>query len=386
MSGDSIIGRLVESHEALRSRGINLNASENRLSDRARRVLASDLAGRCHHRFYGGTAVARAIVEETEELARRLFGTKYALVTPPSGRIGDLAVLLAFTEPWDRVALLSNAQGGFQLCLEKIHRRRVSLVLNGSATSIEVGHALKKIQEEKVGLVMLGASFFPFPHPVREISDGLKKLNGEGICVYEGSQVLGLIACGQFQDPLREGAGVLVGSTHMSFFGPQGGIILTDVPEYAVALRKMVDVELTGPALVDNPHLNRVAALGVTLKEMLDDQGYGRRVIDNAKILARRLDGFGVPVRFREHGYTSSHQVILDLEASCASKLCMWLEGIGIYMDAMGRLGTAEITRMGMGPRDMEELAHIIAETYHNGPREQLRSRVEELAWSFSAC
>ncbi len=380
MSVDSIIGRLIESHEAMRSQGINLNASENRLSERALRALASDLAGRSHHRFYGGTAAARRIIEETEELARRLFGTRFALVTPPSGRICDLAVILTFTAPWDQVALLSSAQGGLQLGLEKVNRRRVSFVLNESATTIDVGHALRKIQEEKVGVVMLGASFFPFPHPVREISEGMRKLGEGGICVYEGSQVLGLIACGQFQDPLGEGADLLVGSTHMSFFGPQGGIILTNVPEYAVALRKMVDVELTGPALVDNPHLNRIAALGIALEEMLNDTGYGRRVIDNAKILARRLDEFGVPVRFREHGYTSSHQVILDLDASSASKLSMWLEEIGIFIDAMGRMGTAEITRMGMGPRDMEELAKIIAETYHNGPREQNKSRVWELA------
>ena len=41
---------------------------------------------------------------------------------------------------------------------------------------------------------------------------------------------LGLIAGGQFQDPLREGAAVLTGSAGKTFSGPQSGVMVWDDP------------------------------------------------------------------------------------------------------------------------------------------------------------
>ena len=46
--------------------------------------------------------------------------------------------------------------------------------------------------------------------------------------MYDGAHVLGLIAGGEFQDPLREGADVMTGSSHKTFPGPQGGFLLSD--------------------------------------------------------------------------------------------------------------------------------------------------------------
>ena len=164
-------------------------------------------------------------------------------------------------------------------------------------------------------LAFLGASFIPFPHPVSAIRKGLEESGYRGCLVYDGSHVLGLIACGHFQDPLGEGADILVGSTHKSFYGPQGGIILTDSPRLASSLRKMLELDLeAGIGLVDNPHLNRIAALGLALEEMLGDPSYGERVVENARALARSLDEPGVPVKFSDRGYTESHQVMLDLD------------------------------------------------------------------------
>ncbi|MGC8817367.1 MAG: hypothetical protein ACP5PX_06165, partial [Candidatus Hadarchaeum sp.] len=76
------IAALVGKHERLRASGINLIASENCLSAAVREALASDLAGRYHSDFYGGTRFAREIIENTERLAERLFRAKHALVSP----------------------------------------------------------------------------------------------------------------------------------------------------------------------------------------------------------------------------------------------------------------------------------------------------------------
>ena len=102
--------------------------------------------------------------------------------------------------------------------------------------------------------------------------------------MYDGAHVLGLIAGGYFQDPLREGADMLVGSTHKTFPGPQGGIILC-----RDELAGDID-EAVFPGLVSNHHLHHMAGLGIATAEMLEfGREYAGQIIKNAKKLAESL-------------------------------------------------------------------------------------------------
>ncbi len=375
-----MIENLIRRHEALRAAGLNLVASENRPSSRVRAALASDLAGRYHSGHYGGGGVAEEIVRETEGLARRLFRARHAIVTPLSGNLCDLAALLAFTSPGDAVAMLPFTSGGYPLALERLERRRVSLPVHPGTLDIDVEASARLLRDEEAKLLILGASFFPFPQPVRELSQALEEAGHGGTCVYDASHVLGLIACGEFQDPLREGAEVLIGSTHKSFFGPQGGVILTDSDAAASSLKEVCELDLaTGPVLVDNPHPNRVAALGLACEEMLADPGYGRRVVENSRTLAGALNERGVPVRFRDRGFTSSHQVLLDLGPEESAGLCRRLEEVGVFIDFWGRIGTSEATHRGLGVEEMEEAGDIVARVYTKGPSAEIERRVKAL-------
>jgi glycine hydroxymethyltransferase len=71
---------------------------------------------------------------------------------------------------------------------------------------------------------VLGATFFLFPHPVRQISEAANEVGAT--VIYDGAHVFGLIAGKRFQDPFGEGADVVTGSTHKTLPGPQGGIVL----------------------------------------------------------------------------------------------------------------------------------------------------------------
>lgn len=381
----SEIGRLLKEHEAWRSRGIDLIASENRLSPAVRGALGSDLAGRYQAEGYGGSRYARAVVDATEGLARELFRAGHALVSPLSGNLCVLGALTAFTSPGDAVAMLPFTAGGYPFGIEKFHRRRVVIPADEATLALDVRRTVDALVREGALLAFLGASFIPFPHPVAEIKRGLEEAGSGCLLAYDGSHVLGLIACGRFQDPLREGADVLFGSTHKSLYGPQGGIALTDSAQLAEGLRNVLELDLeAGIALVDNPHLNRIAALGTALEEMLDDPTYGGRVIENARALAAALDGSGVPVRFPERGYTASHQVLLDIAAPEAEGLCRSLEEANIFIDAWGRLGTCEVTHLGMGPGEMETIAGWIARVHGGASASGLRPDVERLAAAFT--
>ncbi len=385
-NGGSRLARLLEEHERWRRTGINLMASENRLPPSALRALASDLAGRYQARGYGGSLNARQVVAETERLAREVFGAGHALVSPLSGNMCVLAVLFAFTSPGDAVGLIPFSAGGNPFGAEKFHRRPAWIRVDPDTLDIDAEETIETLLRERARVAFLGTSFLPFPHPVAKIREGLRRAGWECLLAYDGSHVLGLIGCGVFQDPLREGADVLMGSTHKSLFGPQGGLILTDSGVIAGQLRKFLELDLEeGIGLVDNPHLNRIAALGTALEELRSDPGYGLRVVENAKALAGALQAAGVPVRFKERGFTASHQVLLDLDAKRANSLCRSLEGYGIFVDVWGRSSTAEVTRSGMGTEEMERIGGWIASVYLGKPPKNLTAEVRRLAARFES-
>jgi glycine hydroxymethyltransferase len=382
---ESVIAELVAKHEKMRAEGLNLIPSENWLSPAVRAALATDLAGRYHSSWYGGTEHILKIIEETEKAARRLFRARFALVTPLSGLTCDLTVLHTFTRPGDKVAIPPFTHGGFPFGIAKFHRQRVFLPVDESTFVPDAGKAGAVLAAEKPALAFLGASFIFFPHPVKAVVDHVRAQNLPTKVVYDGAHVLGLIATGEFQDPLREGAEVLFGSSHKSLYGPQGGLILTNSKELDEQMRSFLDVDVeSGIGLVDNPHMNRIAALGIALEELERDRGYGTQVIKNAKALARALEEQGVPVRFGDRGYTESHQLLLNIKEPRAVELCHRMEKAGIFCDEGGRLGTGEVTHRGMREDDMAEVGALFAEVYKRGARDATRKAVQKLARKFA--
>jgi glycine hydroxymethyltransferase len=372
---------MVRKHEEMRNYGINLMASENYLSASVREALASDLAGRYHSYWYGGVEYAALIMERTEDLAKRAFGCEFAIVTSLSGNMCDLAALFAFSDPGDSVAMMTLDAGGYPFGVEKFHRKLLQLPADPYSYQLRFQEAVDLILKNKAKLTILGPSFISFPHPVRELSEAIGE---SSTFVYDGSHTLGLMACKGFQDPLAEGAKVLMGSTHKSLFGPQGGLVLTNSKECYKKLDEMLGFDVDeGIGLVDNPHVNRIAALGVALEELLKDQGYADRVVANAKTLARALEEHGVPVKFKDKGYTQSHQIFLDMKFEDAKVLCHRMEPYGIFMDIAGRLGVAEITHRGMKNSHMDFIARAISDLYHNRAEDGLKSEVRQFASQF---
>ena len=382
---ESVIAELVARHEKMRAEGLNLIPSENWLSPAVRAALATDLAGRYHSSWYGGTEHIVKLIEETEKLAKRIFRARFALVTPLSGLTCDLTVLHTFTRPGDKVAIPPFTHGGFPFGISKFHRQRVFLPVDESTYVPDAGKAGTVLSAERPALAFLGSSFIFFPHPVKAVVDHVRAQNLPSKVVFDGAHVLGLIATGEFQDPLREGAEVLFGSTHKSLYGPQGGLILTNSKELDEQMRSFLDVDVeSGIGLVDNPHMNRIAALGIALEELERDRGYGTQVIKNAKALARALEEQGVPVRFGDRGYTESHQLLLNIKEPRAVELCHRMEKAGIFCDEGGRLGTGEVTHRGMREDDMADVGALFAEVYKRGVRDATRKAVQKLARKFA--
>ena len=354
------LSKVVRQHQEWRTKEcLNLIPSENRGSPQMRSMFLADLGGRytAPDRFYRGTKYADELVSLTEELARKVFGARYADVRSLSGHTADMAVLLSLTSAGDKILSVDPDNGGYpgitHLGLGSILKlQNLYFPYDDAAVNIEPKESARLMRASRPRVTFFGSSFIPFPHPAKQLAKG-----AEGACVYDGSHVLGLIAGGEFQDPLREGCSLLIGSTHKSFPGPQGGIILSNDEETFSRVAGKVY-----PGVVDNIHLDRVAALAVALVEMMQfGKPYAQAVVKNSQALAKALADRGVKLKGAAYGYTKSHQVLLDYDPSKLEFLSMRLEQANIIGDNGGRLGTSELTRMGYGVSEMEEVAELVA-------------------------
>lgn len=376
--------RTIKQHEDWRLKEcLNLIPAENQSSFHSRSMFMTDLGSRysAPDKFYRGTRYVDELTSLTEEIARKVFNARYADVRPLSGHTADMAVMLALSEPGDKMLCVSPDNGGYpgitHLGLGRIlGLKNLYFPYNDSTVNIDVRESRALMKSENPKLVFFGASFLPFPHPTRELSDS----HAGGVHIFDGSHVLGLIAGGEFQDPLREGCSLLIGSTHKSLPGPQGGIILSNRED---VFRK-VSSNLY-PGVVDNVHLNRVAALGVALLEMMQfGKSYARAVIQNAQALAKNLDQRGVKVRGAAVGFTKSHQVLLDYDVKRLQFISERLEQANIITDNGGRLGSSELTRLGYGINDMEEVAELVSMIIlGKKPVDFVKKRVHSLVKNF---
>ncbi len=377
------LNKTIKAHEDWRlNECLNLEPAENRASAHSRSAFLTDLGNRYTdpEDFHMGTRYLDELVSLTEEIARKVFRARYADVRPLSGHIADMAVLFALTEAGDKLLSVSPENGGYPGITQEglgglLKLENSYFAYDDEAVNIDVKESAHAIKSTKPDVIFFGSSFIPFPHPTRQLSDV-----SSGTCVYDGSHVLGLIAGGAFQDPLREGCSLLIGSTHKSLPGPQGGLILSNNEEVFSKVHSKLYY-----GAVDNIHLDRVAALAIALLEMMQfGKAYAEAVVKNSQTVARALADEEVKVRGARRGYTKSHQALLDYDMDKLASFAKKLEQANIISDSGGRIGTAELTRMGYGPSEMEEVAELVSLVIlGKKPADFVRKRVKSLVKQF---
>ncbi len=379
------IGAIVAKHEEWRRICLNLIPSENLTSSSVRAMLGSDLGHRYawDEPWYGGQKYTVEIEEVAKETAKKLFQVEYVNIRPLSGHLALMAAIMGLCKPNDTIVISHFRNGGYPLNLQARFPLDVQyLPYHSDQYSMDVEGAISLINRAHPRLVILGASLFPKPHPVKELAKAAQEAGS--VLVYDGSHVLGLIAGRQFQNPFQEGAQIILGSTHKTFFGPQGGIILV---KNDMNLAEQIDLTLRpNPVLVDNYHHHRVAALAIALAEMLAfGRDYAKQVVDNAQALAHALDAHNVPLIGAPWGFTKSHQVILQIKSEAQGhQIRDSLEKSDIIADAGVRLGSQEVTRRGMKEHEMKEIADLITDVLLNREKpEKVKPKVHILVQQF---
>lgn len=408
---EGVLSRTIENNLWRQRRCFNLIPSETTPSLMVKMCEISDPAGRyAEHRtmkgkeiyFYQGIDFIRDIEEECRDAIREYFGCKEAELRTISGQMANEVVFKAMAR-WK-----SSPKEG--------KMRRMTLVMNNDLTrgghlssqpmgalfnyvdmdadthkeavvnfpvradnlyKIDAGRMVELIKERKPDLIVFGKSMFIYPEPVKEAFEACRDLDPRPVIMFDMAHVLGLY--GAFQEPLAEGADLVTGSTHKTFFGPQRGVVVSNMEKGHDFRKLWVDIKgRTFPGSTSNHHLGTLLALLVATHEMNHYKGaYQEQVRKNAKAFAGALVDSGITVEGDPaDGYTQTHQVLLRVkEHGLGDAVARRLEDNNIicnyqaladdetFLEPSGlRTGVQEMTRFGMVEEDFGRLAEFIAD------------------------
>ena len=375
------VAGLADAHDATFERSLDLVGSHALMSPRARAMLGTGLIDKMRqtgvpgNRVHTGAHWIDRIETIAVELTKRLFGVAYAEVRPLSCALANGLVFAALAERGDTVLAQSRYYGADPSTTpatfgDWFGLEYADLPYDEEQLTVDVERAVDAIQRIKPRLVVFGSGFILFPYPVKELKKAAQSVGAT--VFYDGAHAVGLTGGGQYQDPIAEGADVVTGSVPKTLCGPTGGIILSNDPEIGAAVENM-----TGRIISSYPN-NHLAALAITLAEMLRfGKVYARDVVLNAQALARALDEQGFTVLGKNRGYTQSHLLLLDVGTRDAVESVKTIETAGMFATPLRlptgsplkgiRLGTASVTRRGMGEGEMTEIASFIGRVLRDG-------------------
>src|ERR1044071_6599938 len=383
MWAQAVIEAVEKNEEWRGERCLNLLDPKAPTSPMVRDLLSSEIGTRAAegnigrvNRWFAGTQYIDEVEALCVELLKVAFRCNYADHRLMGGMLGNMAVYHALAQPGEVIMSAPQPFGGhssnrYDGPAGMRGLKIFDVPFDMQELEVDLDGFAKVARQHRPKLVVMGMSMTLFPLPVREMSQIISEWGGKFI--FDGAHQAGLIAGGQFQDPLNEGAVILTGSAGKTFSGPQSGMILWNDPELTKPLTDTIF-----PVLAATHQVNRVAALAVSAAEMIEyGKFYMAPIVRNSKALGKALDERGIPVLCANKGYSQSHQIIarvkgfgggLDVAHRLAQSNIIpnknlvpedkpedWDHPSGL------RIGTIEVTRLGMNESDMEIIADFIA-------------------------
>lgn len=406
-----LVSRIKTNNSWRQHQCLNLIPSETTPSLLVKMCEISDPAGRyAEHRtmkgrevyFYQGTDFIRDVEIECQAAMGEFFGSTQAELRPISGQMANEVVFKGVTKflnkrndtEFQRIRavmnndlgkgghLSSQPMGALYNYVDQDPVTKKENCINfpvqvDNPYRIDVPRLLELVHEAKPELVVFGKSMFIYPEPVKEFFEVVKDWDPRPIIMFDMAHVLGLY--GAFQTPLQEGADIVTGSTHKTFFGPQRGVIVSNFDKNHPFRQLWVEIKSRAfPGSTSNHHLGTLLALLMATYEMNEFKvDYQNQVCRNARHFANALAKAGLTVEGNAaDGYTHTHQVLLRvIQYGDGEAIARRLEENNIvcnyqalpddesFLKSSGlRLGVQEMTRYGLLESDFDTIAQFIAD------------------------
>ncbi len=408
-----LLERAVDNTEWRQRACVNLIPSEMTASPIVRLLSVMDPAFRyAEHRameafndaevfFYQGTGFIGDVERLLEDEMSAFMGSVEAETRPISGQMANAAVFSGLVDHLNRVDrrreprrirmvmnhhigkgghLSAQPMGALRDFVARDPRTERPAVVNfpveaDDPYAIDVPAALELIDEHRPELIVFGKSMILYKEPVAEVRAFLDERSIPAVVLYDMAHVLGLIGP-SFQEPFAEGADLVTGSTHKTFFGTQRGVVGSRFREEDAGYDLWQAIRSrTFPGSVSNHHLGTLLGLLMAAYEMdrFKDE-YQPLVIANAKAFASALAEAGLEVAGDPSiGFTETHQVVVNVGHARGPQIAQRLESNNIICNhqavpgdegftAAGglRMGVAEMTRFGMREAEFAELAELV--------------------------
>lgn len=328
-------------------------------------------------RYYGGCE----FVDQIELLAQRracaLFGAEHANVQPHCGSSANLAAYMALCKPGDTILGMDLSHGGHlthgsPVSFSGIFYHAEFYGVSRDTEQLDYEAVRRRAQEVRPQVLVAGASAYPRVFDFKALAEIAHEVGAR--LLVDMAHFAGLVAGGAHPSPVPY-ADVVTLTTHKTLRGPWGGMILC--PEERA---KDVD-KAVFPGAQGGPLLHAIAGKAAALHawaqpEMAD---YAQRVVANAKRLAEGLTAEGLRL---VSGGTDNHLMLIDLRPlqltgrqvqEAFDRAHVTVNRNSIPFDEASkfnpsgiRLGTPAVTTRGMGPVEMDEIAHLIAQLIHH--------------------
>ena len=437
----TLLHKAIENHVWRQEQCVNLIPSENTPSRAVRLLSGSDPACRyAEHKkilafyekevfYYQGTKFIDQVERMLTEEMRAYFGCTEVETRTLSGQMSNMAVFSALTDWKNRFDRKNEAKrlgyvmnnhiikGGHlsaqpmgalhdYIAVDPVTEKPAVVnfpVCRDNPYKMDVEETKKLIDRYRPELIIFGKSMVLHKEPVAQIRRFVDEQKIPTTIMYDMAHVLGLIG-DHFQNPFQEGAEIVTGSTHKTFFGPQRGVIGVNYKEEDLKYGLWKTIESrTFPGSVSNHHLGTQLGMLMAAYEMNQFRdAYQSAIIRNAKSFARSLRSYGLDVVGDPAiDYTETHQVIVSVGYGEGAEIAERLEQNNVIVNyqatpdeegftASGalRMGVSEMTRFGFEEKDFDQLASLMADCILRGREikadvERLRASHTEMRYCF---
>lgn len=381
---DDTIKSVFENFKAYQKSTIPLCAAENVISDFCKLPLSGDLQERYimgnynDHNYddnFIGSEMLLPFYSLIQEECKLLFNSEYSDARTLTGMNCLTTLLMALTIYGDKIMILPPEWGGHMsvpLICDRLGLIQYHAPYDKEKYDLDFDELNETLKKENIKFILLPPSDIIKPFSINRI-----ELQGR-VLLYDASQLLGLIAGKQVENPLQYSDRIIMfGGTHKTLPGPASGIILTNNAEFYASLEKEIN-----PKYLRHTQMHQVASLLFTLKEMsYFGKEYMKSTVDLSNILAAELEKYQFKIGKVDDRYSFTHQIFIETSESdmrtifrngilhritLNDKQKALFNGFGI------RLGTQEIARYKWGSDEAKLIAIALNELRKTEPNSEL--------------